>query len=163
SIQSIASTMRAHTRRRTAGGRSPNVQHNNKRVNYSLTIDGRTQTLTEWAREANIHPNAVGKRIRSGWYSDWLLVPFPGMLFWRGDLDRDRQNFRGRLVGQRARSGRAPQSRDPEANICGRANALGRWRAPRLESGRGDQRRGAAVGRIGEVLGRGVDLSLSVL
>lgn len=44
------------------------VQANNKNNNYRLTMDGRTQTLSEWAREYGIHPKTLQSRIvRSGW------------------------------------------------------------------------------------------------
>jgi hypothetical protein len=59
-------------------------QTNNTRVNRLLTVDGQTMTVSEWAREANIHPSALHWRIKSGWHSDWILMPFPGMTFWTG-------------------------------------------------------------------------------
>ncbi len=49
-----------------------------------LTIDGRTLTISEWAREANIHPRVLEARIRAGWHPDWILIPFPGMTYWEG-------------------------------------------------------------------------------
>ncbi len=59
-------------------------QHNNKRTNHLLTVDGQTLTVAEWAREANILPVTLHRRIRDGWHSDWVLVPFPGMNFYEG-------------------------------------------------------------------------------
>jgi len=49
-----------------------------------LTIDGRTLTILDWAREANIHPRVLEARIRAGWHPDWILMPFPGMTYWEG-------------------------------------------------------------------------------
>jgi hypothetical protein len=59
-------------------------QNNNSRSNRRLTIDGREATIAEHAREANIHPDVLRRRIKRGWHPDWLLVPFPGMAFWEG-------------------------------------------------------------------------------
>lgn len=42
------------------------VQMNNRRNNHRITIDGRTQTLTQWCREFRIHPNTVQNRINRG-------------------------------------------------------------------------------------------------
>jgi hypothetical protein len=63
---------------------TPVEQQNNKRNNHLITIEGRRQTLTQWARETNIHPDALYERIKRGWHSDWILVPFPGMTYWEG-------------------------------------------------------------------------------
>jgi hypothetical protein len=63
---------------------TPIEQANNTRANHLLTVDGRTLTISEWAREANINPKALSARIKYGWHPDWLLVPFPGMAFWEG-------------------------------------------------------------------------------
>jgi hypothetical protein len=60
----------------------PVINSNNKRNSHFLTIDGRTQTLMQWACEANIHPTTLRERIKRGWHPDWLLVPFPGMAFY---------------------------------------------------------------------------------
>jgi hypothetical protein len=59
-------------------------QHNNKRNNRLLTIGGRILTITAWAREANISPITLTSRVKSGWHQDWILMPFPGMVFWEG-------------------------------------------------------------------------------
>jgi len=40
---------------------------NNKRTNRSLTHDGRTQTIAEWAEELNIHYRTLNNRINRGW------------------------------------------------------------------------------------------------
>jgi hypothetical protein len=60
-------------------------QHNNKRTNRHLTIDGQTLTIAQWARETNIHHRALRERLKRGWDPDWILVPFPGMTFWEDD------------------------------------------------------------------------------
>lgn len=50
---------------------TPLEQSNNKRNNRRLEYDGRTQTLTQWAREAGIHPDAFELRInRLKWPMD---------------------------------------------------------------------------------------------
>jgi hypothetical protein len=41
--------------------------NNNRRNNRPLTIGGRTQTVTEWAREASIDPDKLRSRIKIGW------------------------------------------------------------------------------------------------
>lgn len=44
------------------------VQANNKRVCVYVTMNGKTQTLTQWCRELSINVYTVNKRInRSGW------------------------------------------------------------------------------------------------
>ena len=42
-------------------------QANNKRTNIWLTVDGRTQTLSEWAIETNVNYCTLWRRYRSGW------------------------------------------------------------------------------------------------
>jgi hypothetical protein len=42
----------------------------------------------QWAREANIRPDALYMRIKRGWDPDWILMPFSGMAFWT-DQDSD--------------------------------------------------------------------------
>ena len=59
-------------------------QTNNTRVNHRLTIDGQTLTIAQWAREANLLPGTLWRRIEAGWHEDWILMPFPGMTFWTG-------------------------------------------------------------------------------
>ncbi len=63
---------------------TPIEQANNTGVNHLITIYGRTQTLVEWAREANILPVTLRRRITAGWDPEWALVPFPGMALWEG-------------------------------------------------------------------------------
>lgn len=43
------------------------MQSNNKRTNYNVTYEGRTQTLTEWCKEKNLDTRIVYPRLRSGW------------------------------------------------------------------------------------------------
>lgn len=46
----------------------PIEQHGNKRNNILLTIDGQTKTVTQWAREKNLNPSTLHKRLfRSKW------------------------------------------------------------------------------------------------
>jgi hypothetical protein len=42
-------------------------QTNNRRVSRHLTLDGRTQTVGEWAREFNISRGVVYRRLDRGW------------------------------------------------------------------------------------------------
>jgi hypothetical protein len=39
----------------------------NKRTNRMITYNGRTQTLSEWAKELNINRNTIAFRLNSGW------------------------------------------------------------------------------------------------
>lgn len=41
-------------------------QANNKRTNRLFTVDGRTQTLAQWAREKGISPETITQRIKGG-------------------------------------------------------------------------------------------------
>jgi N6-adenosine-specific RNA methylase IME4 len=50
-----------------------------------LTVDGLTLSVSAWARESNIHPAMLRARLKSGWHSDWILMPLPGMGFWEGN------------------------------------------------------------------------------
>lgn len=51
-------------------------QQNNRRCNARLTLNDRTMTLTEWAREIGVTPPALRARIRKGWsVEDTLLTP----------------------------------------------------------------------------------------
>lgn len=43
------------------------VQGNNRRGCTSITADGKTQTIAEWARENGLNPSTIRSRIRSGW------------------------------------------------------------------------------------------------
>lgn len=42
-------------------------QGNNRRNNHRITFQGKTLTLTEWAREVNISATTLDNRLRSGW------------------------------------------------------------------------------------------------
>jgi len=41
--------------------------NNNKRVNWTVSFDGRTHTPTEWSRELGIKANTIQNRKRKGW------------------------------------------------------------------------------------------------
>jgi hypothetical protein len=43
------------------------VQQNNRRNSRMIEFRGRRQTLCEWAREVEIHPDALRSRLRCGW------------------------------------------------------------------------------------------------
>ena len=43
------------------------TQQNNRRDNRYLTWNGRTLTLSQWARETGLHKNTLYNRIRRGW------------------------------------------------------------------------------------------------
>lgn len=45
----------------------PEVQQNNKTSNVTLSASGRTQTVTEWARELGVPPQTLFARRRRGW------------------------------------------------------------------------------------------------
>lgn len=48
-------------------------QQNNKRTNVSLTINGRTQSLTRWAEENGIGVETLKRRIELGWeQGEWF-------------------------------------------------------------------------------------------
>lgn len=46
---------------------SQSEQMNNTRRCRFVTIDGRTQSLSQWARELGRHPKTVHERVRTGW------------------------------------------------------------------------------------------------
>ncbi len=54
-------------------------------VSATITINGRTQSLTEWARDYRIDPNRVGVRIRNGWEIEKALA-MPPRTFDTSDL-----------------------------------------------------------------------------
>lgn len=43
------------------------AQENNKRINIVLTFDGRSQTVSEWAREMGMGYQTLRKRLNFGW------------------------------------------------------------------------------------------------
>ena len=50
-------------------------QQNNLRSNRYLTIEGRTQTVAEWARERGLKKNTVYARLFNGWSAEDALKP----------------------------------------------------------------------------------------
>lgn len=48
-------------------------QQNNKRNNWLLTINGKTMTVAQWARELGIKPKPVYKRLKAGWTPELAL------------------------------------------------------------------------------------------
>jgi len=53
----------------------PKTQSNNRRDNRLVTLDGRTQTLTEWIREKGLHYGTVRVRVSRGWSYEDALTP----------------------------------------------------------------------------------------
>lgn len=51
------------------------VNMNNRSVNRMITINNRTQTLTQWADEYNLSHETLAYRIKKGWPEDRLLKP----------------------------------------------------------------------------------------
>jgi len=49
-------------------------QRNNTRLNVSLTFDGRTQTISEWADELGFTRECLRGRIREGWSVEETLT-----------------------------------------------------------------------------------------
>lgn len=49
------------------------TQQNNRRTNRMITFDGRTQSMSEWAREVGIKPGTLRARIESGWNLEQAL------------------------------------------------------------------------------------------
>ena len=43
------------------------VQANNRRTNRMLTMDGRTQSMKQWAEELNIDNTTIWRRLHNGW------------------------------------------------------------------------------------------------
>ncbi len=48
-------------------------QSNNRRTNTLISIDNRTQTLTEWCRELRLNRPTVSSRLRRGWQVERAL------------------------------------------------------------------------------------------
>jgi UTP-glucose-1-phosphate uridylyltransferase len=44
---------------------TPSEQANNKRGTVRITLDGRTQTLSEWSAETGLAPGTIARRIRA--------------------------------------------------------------------------------------------------
>lgn len=58
---------------------TPFEQASNKRSNHTFTIDGITDTMTNWARKFNIKPTTVFDRLHKGWSEyEALTVPVGG-------------------------------------------------------------------------------------
>ena len=57
------------------GEATPQEQAENRRSNRKITINGRTQTLTAWAREIGIADTALLYRLKQGLTGDALLRP----------------------------------------------------------------------------------------
>lgn len=54
-------------------------QGNNRRNNVSLTVSGRTQTVSQWARERGVNPYLIHGRLRRGWSEeDAVMLPSLG-------------------------------------------------------------------------------------
>lgn len=49
-------------------------QQNNKRNNRVLEFQGRRQTVREWSREVDIHPNTLSDRLDRGWTVERALT-----------------------------------------------------------------------------------------
>ena len=43
------------------------TQNNNKRNNHTLTVNGKTKTLTQWAKMFGVGEAAIRKRLKQGW------------------------------------------------------------------------------------------------
>jgi hypothetical protein len=50
-------------------------QNNNRRDNVFLTHQGKTQTVSQWARELGFRPGLIGDRLRAGWTVEKTLSP----------------------------------------------------------------------------------------
>lgn len=48
-------------------------QTNNRRCNVFISLDGRRQTVSQWATELNIFPSTLLNRLRSGWSPEQCL------------------------------------------------------------------------------------------
>lgn len=55
------------------------AQSNNRSNNRWLTYDGRTQTVSEWAREVGVSRQRIDQRLRAGWSAtETLTIPIWG-------------------------------------------------------------------------------------
>lgn len=52
-------------------------QHTNTRQNHNITINGRTLTVGQWARESGINKSTLQSRLDRGWTADKLLKATP--------------------------------------------------------------------------------------
>jgi hypothetical protein len=54
-------------------------QANNKRNSRTITLDGQTKTLSQWARHTGLKPGTIWRRLQLGWSSKQvLLTPLRG-------------------------------------------------------------------------------------
>ena len=51
------------------------VQANNTRKNHRLSLDNKTMTLTQWAKELNMHRHTLANRLKLGWPIERVLSP----------------------------------------------------------------------------------------
>lgn len=56
---------------------TPREQQTNRRVNHTITIDGQTRCLTEWARLNGLSLSCVRGRLRRGWAERDAVMPIP--------------------------------------------------------------------------------------
>jgi hypothetical protein len=49
-------------------------QNGNRRTRRLLTLRGKTQSMTEWARETGIDVNVINARLRRGWSDEKTLT-----------------------------------------------------------------------------------------
>lgn len=49
-------------------------QHNNKRTNKVIEVNGRTQTIQQWCDELGINSHTVYKRLSRGWLTERALT-----------------------------------------------------------------------------------------
>lgn len=49
-------------------------QCSNRRNNHLIEHNGETKTLTQWAREAGLHPTTIRLRLRNGWTMDQAMT-----------------------------------------------------------------------------------------
>jgi hypothetical protein len=64
----------------------------NRRTTKWLTLGGRRQTYSAWAKELGVSPTAFGKRVAKGWTEEQLLQPNHMRRFWQMDQERDSGN-----------------------------------------------------------------------
>jgi len=52
------------------------TQANNKRSNHRLTVNGRTQTVMQWAKEMGLNESVIRNRLKRGWSEhDAVMIP----------------------------------------------------------------------------------------
>lgn len=59
-------------------------QQNNKRNSRTLTLNGRTQTVADWAREIGVNPFTIYSRLDMGWSVDRALTKRVNPNYWNG-------------------------------------------------------------------------------